>query len=1774
MSDDKLPTQSLPAPPAPAKTKAKPKGKAAKKTEEAESKLPDPERDLLINKMTRLLEFQRKKLAEEYTPDKRKVRDIAAAVFSKNGITADTKCVVCQSTIMGTTNICYLIEDNAVNRAVHADCFVCSHYMDQEHVCGKSPLVKDDDGAVNNESAQSDDLEGEHVCYVETRGREHPLPVCVAHIDLRNLDLPRYDIDDTKHLLQFYREKGFVIVKSSPSSGYWLEKAAWLQHVMAMMVGWTDEQRMEHMSAKGWDFHFRELPGFTQQCLGVTGSLPGSRTKYAADVLQSTEAWDMRHNVFPCALPLFGNNNPTIMAGMAPFFVLTHYTELQTQALQFFPVETRQTNEREDGSKPGRAKAIEIVNGLLAITECSDFSILVCPQAWEHKADGPTTFEREWKKIEKRQEAGGIYEIGHWAEQLTTPVKLAAGDVIMFKNARPFRILSGRQNCCGLFLNWQTGVPKELTMTTRADAVIEGYVLKKNSNMGYRYVDDKGECNRPIPREFGTLVTPVTVTSVGKFAAEIFGTNYADRDSWPEKYRDYAAATGQSSNKTKMIRQREEEDGNDDDFDVRVITEPEAKPKKAATPAAVKAVTAAASTKKKATPAPKAKKAPTPEPEPKDEEEEEEDVEMATLAMDTGDDKEEQQEDEGEGQEEEDDASASKTVKKTATPSVKKPKATPSSIYGEPYINLKDALEACSAGKLPQDLGFAPTWLPLDVSACPPVWASLWVTKGREVKPEDNDVFYEGDTFARGSVVVLNSEAPRLELFDAFAELQLDERVAEGLRTQIEHNLKCERHPVKVKGQDTRLGRHVESFGVGTLMGNQHFDKAKVTPPFVGLIMQRLADLKLLAVPGENEAHRMTFITIETRAECINPFSFKDLVKDSPCYVIFVGGMGRTFRIRGPGVKGENKKTKSRGTILADIRAYSGMGIQLPGGFFDGGTIEVLNISGSTSKDPANAQVSTVPMAMVVVSTCKDPQTKAGGKKKRAAAASNKAALVDKNNQARLEALKADIMMLREQYGEKIATDKFLMGHLQRTIKALEAANRGVRGSVEELRVAVADFYLKLTGQQHVLTISNRGDDGDDNNDDDNEDADDDAPAAVTPVSRGPKKAPPQQKPASVSKVAPPRKGGAGAGKKASNAATAEMESVVLRGDDGKAGVFEVPDVTRKHVVTQNGQLARRSAREVKPVLESKLSAADEAHELLSRRNWKKAENGRRRDAVKKGLTYKPRSYERYRAIQDDRNLSARSEAVIDEAVDMDIDEDDGDEYQEGDEIGFDQGDAEERAAYAAGDGSSSNDSGSDEGDDEEDNGEDIDSVTERIRVASEGIEALYTKFSAIIDGKNKKKNLEELHVAAVDAITTAEDKPKEQNALALELAYAALKSAIEVAVPAAVRKTAPKQREAPVSSSTITTPVSAVAPKNAAAAAPPSSSAINLQDLDQDDRIVLEGFNAGVAPEITGNLIDSLAEVIVHFTACAHHIPGLDTPTANKFLGLAVVKLKRLVDPTAPVKSRINPVTVKAWSEVQEGLVKYLQKATAMRAVVAAPAPVAAEPLNEDEEEEEAEQMDVEVEEGQQQVEAAGDDAPVTGNDEAVEPEENDEPPEEDEEEEEGAGEQQEEGDEQVVEEQEEEAAGEEEEEEEEKGDSGAAGSAEEATKDKAVVPDVRATAVPMPPRRMDSLDVAPVTSAPTAQRSNEPTMAVLALKLPNRPISLVGNNADILRATILKSFPVPANSTPDAYFASQFAIRNLPLNWKQVLVAKGFKAESRFLMGKPEADIWPQGK
>jgi len=195
----------------------------------------------------------------------------------------------------------------------------------------------------------------------------------------------QYDPDDVKHIRKFFSEKGFVVIKSGMPPEFWAEKAEWIQRVMGMMVGWTDEQMASKMAEPGWDFHFHKLPGFLQYCLGVTGYVDGSELKYAADVVQSKNVWDVRNAVFPVALPLFNGTKPTVMAGMCPLYVQAHHTQLQTQSLQFFPVETRQTNERESPSKSGRAKAIEIINGLVAITPCHDLSVIVCPIAWEAK---------------------------------------------------------------------------------------------------------------------------------------------------------------------------------------------------------------------------------------------------------------------------------------------------------------------------------------------------------------------------------------------------------------------------------------------------------------------------------------------------------------------------------------------------------------------------------------------------------------------------------------------------------------------------------------------------------------------------------------------------------------------------------------------------------------------------------------------------------------------------------------------------------------------------------------------------------------------------------------------------------------------------------------------------------------------------------------------------------------------------------------------------------------------------------------------------------------------------------------------------------------------------------------------------------------------------------------------------------------------------------------------------------------------------------------------
>ena len=174
---------------------------------------------------------------------------------------------------------------------------------------------------------------------------------------------------------------------------------------------------------------------------------------------------------------------------------------------------------------------------------------------------------------------------------------------------------------------------------------------------------------------------------------------------------------------------------------------------------------------------------------------------------------------------------------------------------------------------MPRSLRFDPEWLPTDPDACPSYWSTLWAVTKDKLNPEDNDVFYCGeDALPRGSVVVFKKGETRIHLFDAFAELGLDEETEQGFREEIATLLTKERRTIKVSGHDALLGRAVESYNADTTLGGVLFKKAEETPFCMDAVVKELKDRNLIAADG---IHRVSLIAIEKRAECINAFAFK-----------------------------------------------------------------------------------------------------------------------------------------------------------------------------------------------------------------------------------------------------------------------------------------------------------------------------------------------------------------------------------------------------------------------------------------------------------------------------------------------------------------------------------------------------------------------------------------------------------------------------------------------------------------------------------------------------------------------------------------------------------------------------------------------------------------------------------------------------------------------------------------------------------------------------------
>jgi|WetSurMetagenome_2_1015567.scaffolds.fasta_scaffold00274_26 hypothetical protein len=623
------------------------------------------------------------------------------------------------------------------------------------------------------------------------------------------------------------------------------------------------------------------------------------------------------------------------------------------------------------------------------------------------------------------------------------------------------------------------------------------------------------------------------------------------------------------------------------------------------------------------------------------------------------------------------------------------------------------------------------------------------------------------------------------------------------------------------------------------------------------------------------------------------------------------------------------------------------------------------------------------------------------------------------------------------------------------------------------------------------------------------------------------------------------------------------------------------------------------------------------------RRNWLRNEARRKKKALNSGgrIPYIKQRFERYVEVQAQQDLDARGQAAVDDAVDLELDADDGDEYAPGDEIGFDKEDPEERAAYEAGGGSpsGSDDDDDDDDDDDEDGDEgDLDNLALRIEKADEAITLLHTKHHALLDGPKKNKDLGAMYEVVVDATNLCQSKPTENNVVAMELAYTHLVTAVDAHLaskaPASSRKVAPGTPQTAGSApSTEKFPtvvsgtdkgviVKTAEGKKSAETFVKGTAPVGIYvEIGADDRIVLEGFNPGVPVEVTVKLIDSLVSVINAFIGNAHHIPTLETSKASQFLGLARAKLSQMVDTTVAVKGRINADKVDTWLKVQQSLVAYLNKSMNMRAVsrepvaVMPPPPAAAVVVIEDEADaaadeqaamdvqdddaddaaidEQARLMDIEDDAVQEEAEAA-DELALQAAAEAEEVEAAGS---------ENNGEEQAEAQDNAADA----AAVPSYDDDDNEPDAGAVGSAEEATKDKAPVQNVHAAPMAVP-SRTDSLDVietppsVPLTTAAAAAsttsatngKAAEPTLAVVALKLPGRPIFLLGTNDEQLKSEALKrSSVMPSHMSLDEFFKANYVIRRLPVDWKRILEHElKLRPVASSLYGKHEAQIWKQ--
>ena len=842
--------------------------------------------------------------------------------------------------------------------------------------------------------------------------------------------------------------------------------------------------------------------------------------------------------------------------------------------------------------------------------------------------------------------------------------------------------------------------------------------------------------------------------------------------------------------------------------------------------------------------------------------------------------------------------------------------AADSSPFGNPCKDMKLAVEAANDGQLPDVLRFNNAWLAnADDAECINKWCTLLPDKSPLAES-----MYNGDRFAHGAVFA--SSGVRIELFDAFEDARIDTSTEQALRDVLAEMATRKRKDMIIASKPVKEARVVNVYGQGIKYGNDKLAPAEETPDFVEELFKCVASIPRPTLPNEGETevretsvpNRLVLVCVSKKGEHINPIAHLDLVEDSDVFVMCLGGLGKTrkLRIRLLGDKKEGQKAKPKGTILVDLGIYSGTGILLPSDFFSFASFEVLKVPGPKETESE----ATAPFALAIFSTAVNSTKRrkktsgggGGGGGKAAAAARHEEAL------ASLAPLREQLQRLIKEHEGRIAKDEALKVMKEEAMRSLKSANKGSAAGVRELQSATADLYQALTGLEYEPP------------DEPNSDAD--VPAPVAPVAVAPRKAPPASS------------GGASSAAKKTGTAAAKRPRATDGDDDddddhddrkpAAADTVKVPSETRKAVITGDGKVAVRSTREVKRPVNSKADVIREQHETMLYKAYEKAEKAREARAARQHLPYTRRSFKEYCSSVERKGKNATLKSKDAEFHDaMDAEEDGG--FEDADDEDF--GSEDSSSSGGSGDGSSESSGSGDVHVSEAENPK-VDAA-ERAALQLDAlqleIDALYRNNERLLEGPKANKELEQLYVSVGAALdkALANKKPDPTKVTVLAERFKLLEDAVAAhhdAKAAARKSSVVPSRKRP-------TPAPA-----AEAEARDEDKAVVVPAAAAGLKIVAEGFNPGVDASLTADLLTSLIDISLALLDIAHCLPHTwSTTQLEKMLHIIRRNLEAFGDKTKPVKSRINAKTLATWCDVNRMLFKFLASVK-----VAAETPVA----------------------------------------------------------------------------------------------------------------------------------------------------------------------------------------------------------------------------------------